>query len=533
MWTDKRGWWAVSIDGARSQSMSELSDDELLAEVRAGDRDAYGSLYERHAPSARRYARALLANRPDADDAVGEVFARLLQAIERGRGPDHTFAAYVFASVRHECVRIERRRSREALDRAPPHPVDARGATVDHAAGVAEAAVVRAAFASLPGEMRDILRLTEVDQLPQREIATRLAEDPGTVATRAMRARRALGSAYLRQHVGIGGHRLAPNTGCQDTQSHIASFLRGTTGSRRRARIEEHLATCAACRAECADLRRINGHLRSIASAVLATVRTAGEAAWDHVAAVAAASAAPLAAAGVVTATALAPVMVAPPPSTVPAPPVVVEEAPMRPELHLPTGLATAPAHPPAAPDTADGAPVAVTDIVEGVTGRSTGVASAPVGPTMAEEVTVLPPVTIAAAPVEDAAAPPTSEPDPAGSPSPAAEPSTDATIDATSVTADAPVAQPAESSGGAEAATPESTPPETTSPAPEVPITDPPAVAPPPTSADGGGATTVPHKPGPKAAPTDDEGGDPVTTIVVTLNPKADSHANRPVSSS
>ena len=318
LWTDKRGGWAVSIDGARSQSMSELSDDELLAAVRAGDRDAYGSLYERHAPSARRYARALLANRPDADDAVGEVFARLLQVIERGRGPDHTFAAYLFASVRHECVRIERRRTREALDRAAPHPADQRSATADHAAGVAEAAVLRAAFASLPGEMRDILRLTEVDQLPQREIATRLAADPGTVATRAMRARRALGSAYLLQHVGIGGHRLPPGTGCQDTRSHIASFVRGTTGSRRRARIEEHLATCAACRAECADLRRINGHLRSIAFAVLAAVRTAGEAAWSHLAAVAASSAAPLAAAGVVTATALAPVMVAPPPSTVP-----------------------------------------------------------------------------------------------------------------------------------------------------------------------------------------------------------------------
>ena len=468
---------------------------------------------------------------------MGEVFARLLQAIERGRGPDHTFAAYVFASVRHECVRIERRRSREALDRAAPHPVDQRGAAVDHAAGVAEAAVVRAAFASLPGEMRDILRLTEVDQLPQQEIATRLAADPGTVATRALRARRALGSAYLRQHVGIGGHRLPPGSGCQDTRSHIASFLRGTTGSRRRGRIEEHLATCAGCRAECADLRRINGHLRSIAVAVLAAVRTAGEAAWDHVAAVAAASAAPLAAAGVVTATALAPVMVAPPPpSTMPAPPAVVAAAPMRPDPHLPTGLATEPAHPPAVDDAAASAPVAVTVIVEGVTGRSTGVTSAPAGPAMAEQVTVLPPVTIAAAPlVEDAAAPPTSElePDPAGSPSPDAEPSSDATVDATSVTADAPTAQPAESSGGAEAAPPESTPPVTAAPATEVPVTDPPAVAPPPTSDDGGGATTVPHKQGPKAAPTDDEGGSPVTTSVVTLIPKADPHANRPVASS
>ena len=242
----------MSIDGSRSCSTAESDDDELLAAVRAGDRDAFGVLYARHAASARRYARSLLANGPDADDAVGEVFARLLQAIERGRGPDHTFAAYLFASVRHECVRIERRRIREALERAAARTADPRGATGDHAAGVAEAAVVRAAFASLPGDMRVILRLTEVDQLPQQEIATRLDADPGTVATRAMRARRALGSAYLRQHVGIGGHRLRPGRGCEDTQAHIASFLRGTAGARRRGRIEEHLV----------DVRRVPRRVR-------------------------------------------------------------------------------------------------------------------------------------------------------------------------------------------------------------------------------------------------------------------------------
>ena len=106
----------MSIDGARSQSMSELGDDELLAAVRAGDRDAYGSLYERHAPSARRYARALLANRPDADDAVGEVFA--------AAAPDDRAGSWARPHVRR--VPVRQRPARVRPHRAPPQSRSAR-----------------------------------------------------------------------------------------------------------------------------------------------------------------------------------------------------------------------------------------------------------------------------------------------------------------------------------------------------------------------------------------------------------------------
>src|SRR6185503_18291797 len=135
-------------------------------------------------------------------------------------------------------------------------------------------------------------------------------------------------------HVGIGGRRHQAGRGCADTQAHIASFLRGTAGARRRRRIEEHLVACAACRAEFADLRQINGHLRSMTFAVLAALRTAGETAWSHLSAAVAASAAPLAATGVITATTFAPVVVTPP---LAAPPAVVADTPLRSgvELHL------------------------------------------------------------------------------------------------------------------------------------------------------------------------------------------------------
>jgi len=530
----QRGWWAVSIDGSRS--LGELGDEELLVAVRAGDRDAYGVLYARHAPSAKRFARALLLSDPDADDAVGEVFARLLQAIEGGRGPDHTFAAYLFASVRHECIRIVRRRAREALDRAAAHPPELRGATGDHASGVAEAAVVRAAFASLPGDMRDILRLTEVDQLPQREIATRLAEDPGTVATRAMRARRALGSAYLREHVGIGGHRRPADLDCHETRAHIASFLRGTCGSRRRARIEEHLATCDACRSDCADLRQINGHLRSVAVAVLAAVRTAGEAAWSQISAVATATAVPLAATGVVTATALAPVVIAPaPPPSAAVPPAVVESAPMRPaptiDLHLPPNLPGPPTTRAVAADAPR--PRLATVVVEAI-GRAPTTTSEPADPGLVEDVTVLPPVaTTVAAPVDDAVAPPASEPDPALSPPVDATPSTDPPVKAMPVAVGASAVTSAQLVPVTEAPAPSPTAVVTAAPPPEPPPTDPPAIVP-PTSDDGGAPTTVPHDQSRgNGGPKGDEDGDAGETRTPPQGPKAPPPANRPVADS
>jgi RNA polymerase sigma factor (sigma-70 family) len=515
----------VSIDGSRSCSTAESDDDALLAAVRAGDRDAYGVLYARHAPSARRYARSLLANDPDADDAVGEVFAHLLQAIERGRGPDHTFAAYLFASVRHECVRIERRRSREAVERAERRAAEPRAASGDHAAGVAEAAVVRAAFASLPGDMRDILRLTEVDQLPQQEIATRLDEDPGTVATRAMRARRALGSAYLRQHVGIGGRRHRPCRGCDDTQAHIASFLRGTAGARRRARIEEHLMACAECRAEFADLRQINGHLRSITFAVLAALRAAGETAWSHLSAVVAASAAPLAATGVITATTLAPVVLTPPP---PAPPAVVVDAPVRAEvaLHLPPGVGPAPALPHEAHTTVTTVLHPAIDARAGGDREPSTGASAP--PVIAEDVTVLPPVPDVTPPDAEVAAAPAPDADPAVGPAAGASPSAPTVETPIGSAPPPPSATAEEPPPAAEVPAPEPTPAPTSAPAALAPATVPPPPPPPsepPASDDGGAATTVQRK-DPKGVPKDVDGGAAEPPHVGKPGPRAENVA-------
>src|SRR4051794_14362173 len=126
-----------------------VSDDELLARVRCGDINAYGVLYARYELAARKYACSLLRNESDAEDAVSNVFIRLLRAIQHGRGPRDTFVAYLFPSVRHECGDISRRDARRRAAAAGGRG-EHRGGSADHATDVAEAAVVRAAFESLP-----------------------------------------------------------------------------------------------------------------------------------------------------------------------------------------------------------------------------------------------------------------------------------------------------------------------------------------------------------------------------------------------
>jgi RNA polymerase sigma factor (sigma-70 family) len=310
----RRGRWGMGSGVRRSFQLSALDDGALLALVRAGDRHAYGELYTRYERQARMYARSLSGNGADADDAVAEVFVRLLEAIEHGRGPTDSVGGYVLASVRHECAHLARRSTRGAAVTAGDRAQPSAGGS-DLATEVAEAAVVRAAFASLPDRVRHILLLTEVDQLPQSQVAARLEADPGTVAVRAMRARRALGSAYLDQHRAVNAHGGLRRRACSETQTNLVAYVRGTLGSRRRVRTEAHLRACSDCRAQHDELQRLNTRLRTVGGwSLLAWIRTIVEATRSAIAgAVATAPAATtiLAAAGMS-------LVVAPAPAAVP-----------------------------------------------------------------------------------------------------------------------------------------------------------------------------------------------------------------------
>jgi DNA-directed RNA polymerase specialized sigma24 family protein len=51
-------------------------------------------------PAARSLARQLVRNRAEADDVVAETFAKILDLLHRGGGPDDAFRPYLLTAVR-------------------------------------------------------------------------------------------------------------------------------------------------------------------------------------------------------------------------------------------------------------------------------------------------------------------------------------------------------------------------------------------------------------------------------------------------
>ena len=221
--------------GGTIADTSEQSSDALLVDrVRMGDGEAYGLLYERHVSIARRFASSLLLNTSDVDDVVSDVFASVLSALQRGNGPTGCFLPYLLGSVRNECYRANRRTRREPADRfgVIETAVDEEraGEEQEPSRSVAEATVVRVAFESLSDDFRVVLWRSEVQDEASGDIAATRGTTSNTVGTTLLRARRALASAYLQQHVGTEPCREA-DAACRIARP-LSAYVRGEAQGR-------------------------------------------------------------------------------------------------------------------------------------------------------------------------------------------------------------------------------------------------------------------------------------------------------------
>jgi RNA polymerase sigma factor (sigma-70 family) len=229
-------------------------DAELIAAVRSGDLEAYGLLYRRHAGAARNQARQLVRSRTDAEDLVAEAFARVLDVLRSGGGPNAAFRAYLLTTVRNT-LRDRARRDRRLEWTDDPARYDQGVPWEDPAVAALEATLAARAFHRLPDRWQKVLWHTEVEQAPRPELASRLGLTPNGVAALAYRARERLRQAYLQEHVagGVGEHRAAVDR--------LGAWARGGLTSRQRTGVEAHLASCPDCRTLAGELVDVNGAL--------------------------------------------------------------------------------------------------------------------------------------------------------------------------------------------------------------------------------------------------------------------------------
>lgn len=237
---------------------ASLSDQQLIAACKSGDRSAFGELVARHRKIALGYA-ARLAGPHEAEDLVSEACVRILAGFARGSGPDSNFRAYLLTSVFNRHVQGARSRGREL----PIEDLTTLESTQPIASGgeaeLLERAVVARAFAALPTPSQAALWATEILEYPLAEVATLLRSNANATAAAAYRARESLRRSYLAAH-------LAPSvdTECSEVLAVMPALVRETLTSSRSAAAVRHVVGCESCARALDELEELNARMPSL-----------------------------------------------------------------------------------------------------------------------------------------------------------------------------------------------------------------------------------------------------------------------------
>jgi len=250
------------------------SDADLIARMRSGDDTAYEELYRRHAPAVRRYARTCCRDAHTADDLTAEVFARMLQAVRGGHGPEHAVRAYLLTTVRRVAAKWTRSAKREQLvdDFAVFAADAARSAEVsgDDALDVgadvramheAEQSMAMRAFRSLPERWQAVLWHTEVEDESPSEVATLFGLDANGTRVLASRAREGLRQAFLQAHVSAA---LVDDEVCARYADRLGAYARGGLRTRAERGLRKHLEECARCRLAAGQIKELAGGIPAV-----------------------------------------------------------------------------------------------------------------------------------------------------------------------------------------------------------------------------------------------------------------------------
>uniref|UniRef100_UPI0004648BDE sigma-70 family RNA polymerase sigma factor n=1 Tax=Streptomyces exfoliatus TaxID=1905 RepID=UPI0004648BDE len=249
------------------------SDAELVQLMRDGDDSAYEELFRRHSDAVRRYARTCCRDAHTADDLTAEVFARTLQAVRGGAGPEQAVRAYLMTTVRRAAANWARTQKREHLveDFAVFAAEASRSSEVSDQAGSfgagmdlgadvramheAEQSLAMQAFRSLPERWQAVLWHTTVEEESPSDVAPLFGLTANATAVLASRAREGLKQAYLQAHV---SQSLTSGGDCARYADRLGAYARGGLRMRAERGLRKHLEECAKCRLAAGELAHVN-----------------------------------------------------------------------------------------------------------------------------------------------------------------------------------------------------------------------------------------------------------------------------------
>lgn len=166
-----------------------MTDEDLMQAVTAGDRQAFGALFDRYREPIWRFFRRRMPDRSAAEELTQDTFVAILQGAARYE-PRAPFRSYLFGIAFN--LLAGARRNTAAASGAKFQSLDDAGPIAMPSVSVDAILDIRHALAALDAGDREILMLREYDALSYDEIALVIGIPIGTVRSRLFRAREAL-----------------------------------------------------------------------------------------------------------------------------------------------------------------------------------------------------------------------------------------------------------------------------------------------------------------------------------------------------
>ena len=184
------------------------ADDALVSAALAGDRSAFGLLYDRY---ARMVHGILLCRVPprEVDDLVQEVFLLALRKLDSLRDLSR-FGAWLSTITRNRANDYYRNASRVEQPMEPEEEEKAHSRSTDHAAEQ-EAAMTLAVLRALPDTYREPLMLRLVEGMTGPEIAARIGLTHGSVRVNLHRGMQMLREKLAERPLPSTGRNAGPN----------------------------------------------------------------------------------------------------------------------------------------------------------------------------------------------------------------------------------------------------------------------------------------------------------------------------------
>lgn len=165
-----------------------LSDEQLLRSHIQGDTDAFGVLFERHQSHLWAVALRTMCNPDDAADALQDALVSAHQTASKFRF-DSKVSSWLHRIVVNSCLdRLRRNKIRLSVP-LPDHDVLPIADPSDQMTQVDLSLSINKALAQLPATQRAVVIAVDVEGYSVSDAAHLLGVPPGTIKSRASRAR--------------------------------------------------------------------------------------------------------------------------------------------------------------------------------------------------------------------------------------------------------------------------------------------------------------------------------------------------------